>query len=117
MGRRYESPARSRTGPAPAETGRRSGTPRSIALKFDEVPPDKAFRLSIAREIARARVQKNMTQEQLAELAGTRQSRISELENLQGDPQIGTVQQVAHALGLELRLIPARKTPNRRPRK
>ena len=64
-------------------------------------------RVALARAIIEARLQKNWTQRQLAEAAGTKQSRISELEGIRGNPTLETIDRVASALELELSLKPA----------
>lgn len=64
-------------------------------------------RVAIAKAIIEARLQKNWTQLQLAEAAGTKQSRISELEGIRGNPTLETIDRVAGVLELELSLRPA----------
>lgn len=57
-----------------------------------------------------ARLRVGMTQQQLAEAIGTRQSAVSDLEAGRHVPQLGTLTRWAEALGLrvDLRLEPAR---------
>lgn len=61
-------------------------------------------RINIASELLRARVKMGWTQKQLAIAARTRQSRISELESMNGNPRFSTLDHVAQALGLEVTL-------------
>lgn len=63
-------------------------------------------RLNIARALLMARVQRGWTQKELAARVGTRQSRISELETVNGNPRFDTVDRTAQALGLEIVLLP-----------
>jgi len=59
-------------------------------------------------QIARLRIQRGLTQAQLAELVGTKQPAIARLESGQGTPSIAFLRRLACALGakLELRFIP-----------
>ncbi len=61
-------------------------------------------RVAIAKAIIEARLRKNWTQDQLAQAAGTKQSRISELESARGNPTLETIERVALVLDLELSL-------------
>lgn len=63
-------------------------------------------RVAIAKAIIGARLQRGWTQLQLADAAGTKQSRISELESIKGNPTLETVDRVASVLGLQLSLKP-----------
>jgi len=61
----------------------------------------------IIEEIILARKEKNLTQKDLAELIGTRQSNISRLESGNYNPSLDFLQKVASAMGkkLEVRII------------
>lgn len=60
----------------------------------------------LVRELIKARHELNLTQEQLAEMVGTKQSNISRLESGDYNPTIEFLSKVAHAMGknLEIRL-------------
>ncbi len=58
----------------------------------------------LTREIIRLRIEKGLTQMQLAELVGTKQSAISRLENGSYNPSIEFLSKVAHALGKEIHI-------------
>ena len=59
-------------------------------------------------QIARLRIQRGMTQAQLADLVGTRQPSIARLENGNSVPSLSFLQRIAEALDarIEVRLIP-----------
>jgi DNA-binding XRE family transcriptional regulator len=59
-------------------------------------------------QIARLRIQRGMTQAQLADLVGTRQPSIARLENGNSVPSLSFLQRIAEALDarVEVRLIP-----------
>src|SRR5687767_11447787 len=61
-------------------------------------------RMNVGRILIRWRLRKGLTQDQLARLAGTKQSRISELESLGGNVRFDTLDKVTRALGLEITL-------------
>lgn len=56
----------------------------------------------IIKEIIHARIEKKITQKQLAELVGTRQSNISRLESGDYNPSLGLLKKVAKAVDKEL---------------
>ena len=60
----------------------------------------KRLLASIANNVRRQRALHGWTQAELATRAGMAQSRISDLERGIGDPSVGTVEKIAHALGL-----------------
>jgi len=64
-------------------------------------------RLAPAFEVARLRMERGLTQRQLAELVGTRQSSISRLESGSRDPSLSFLRRIADALGarVEVRLV------------
>jgi DNA-binding XRE family transcriptional regulator len=58
----------------------------------------------ITSEIIRLRIAKGLTQKDLAELIGTKQSAISRLENGSSNPSIEFLSKIAHALGKEIHI-------------
>jgi DNA-binding XRE family transcriptional regulator len=58
----------------------------------------------IIEEIIMARKERNLTQKELAELIGTRQSNISRLESGNYNPSIDFLNKIALAVGKELRV-------------
>ncbi len=57
------------------------------------------------RQIISARIEKNMTQKQLAEKIGTKQSSIARLESGNYNPSFQFLQKVADALGKKLTFV------------
>lgn len=55
-------------------------------------------RLVLARNVLRLRVQRGLTQRELAEKAGMRQPRIAEIEAARANAQLDTIDQIAEAL-------------------
>ncbi len=64
--------------------------------------------LEPAYQVARLRILRGLTQEQLAELVGTKQPGIARLESGASTPTLSFLRKVAEALGarLEVRLVP-----------
>jgi predicted transcriptional regulator len=56
----------------------------------------------IIEEIITARQEKNLTQEELAKLVGTKQSNISRLESGNYNPTLAFLNKIARAIGKEL---------------
>lgn len=71
-----------------------------------EYADDLQSRANVARAILHGRLALGLTQMQLARLADTRQSRVSELESMLGDPRLSTVNRVARSLNLVVDLRP-----------
>lgn len=71
-------------------------------------PRQEDFRshVSVARLLLRARLDQQMTQDELGRAAGTKQSRISEIEALKGNPRFDTLDRIARVLGLMITLAP-----------
>ena len=63
---------------------------------YEELEPG----YQIARAVIAARHQRGMTQAELAEKAGTKQSAIARLENMQSPPSSSNMGRIADALGL-----------------
>ena len=62
--------------------------------------------LEIAQIVARTRLHRGLTQEQVAQRAGTKQSRISEIESMRGNVRFDTLDRVLRALGLMITAAP-----------
>jgi transcriptional regulator with XRE-family HTH domain len=58
----------------------------------------------VAREVIRLRLQRGLSQEELARKAGTGQSNISRLERATINPSLRFLQKVAEALGAEIEI-------------
>lgn len=68
--------------------------------EYEKLEPE----FQIAKQIIGARIKKKMTQEELAEKAGTGQAVISRLEGMNGKPSISLLRKVAHALNIKIRV-------------
>ena len=78
---------------------------KAIILKNKEVQKElkkNEAEYKIIEEIITARKEKNLSQKDLAELIGTRQSNISRLERGNYNPSLDFLNKVAHAMGKEL---------------
>src|SRR5262245_8151485 len=73
-----------------------------VKAEYDALAP--AFEMK--RQMIALRKAAGLTQEQMAELLGTKKSNISRLESVSSDvsPRLSTVEQYAHALGYRLRV-------------
>ncbi len=61
-------------------------------------------RMNVGRLIVQYRLRRGLTQAQMAQQAGTKQSRISEIETLSGNVRFDTLDKIAMVLGLEITL-------------
>ena len=78
---------------------------KSIILKSEEVKNELKLNeaeYKIIEEIIMARKEKNLTQRDLAELIGTKQSNISRLESGNYNPSLDLLNRIALAVGKEL---------------
>jgi len=75
--------------------------------EFKELYEKSEGEYQVAREIIKARIEKNMTQQELAEKTGMRQSNISRIENGSCSPTVETLCIIAEGLGkkLEIRFV------------
>jgi DNA-binding XRE family transcriptional regulator len=83
---------------------------KTIILKNKEVqkePKSNEAEYKLIEGIIMARKEKNLTQKELAELIGTRQSNISRLESGKYNPSLDFLNRIANAVGkqLEVRII------------
>lgn len=58
----------------------------------------------IKRELIRLRIEKGLSQKQLADMIGTKQSAISRLESADSNPSIDFLNKIATALGKKLHI-------------
>ena len=72
-----------------------------IKAEYDVLAPE----YELISQIIKARTEKKMTQKQLAEKIGTRQSNIARLENGNGNPSFRFLQKVAGALDKKLSFV------------
>lgn len=82
-------------------------THRKILLKDPEVRKTlKEFEpeYQIARALIRARIEKNLTQKQLASKLGTKQSVLSRVENAKTTPTVSFLKRLAAVLGMNLKI-------------
>ena len=75
-----------------------------LARAYEEVSLER----EIARQVLRLRLARRLTQQQLAEVIGTKQTAIARLESGTHRPSLATLEKVCQALGarLEVRLVP-----------
>lgn len=68
----------------------------------------ESLELEAGYQIARLRIQRGLTQLQLAEMVGTRQSSIARLENGNSVPSISFLERIAKAMDarIELHIVP-----------
>lgn len=66
-----------------------------VLAEYESLKPE----MEIIRALVNARIQQNLTQEQLAQRSGIRQSNISRIENGSCSPTIVTLQKLANAMG------------------
>lgn len=65
---------------------------------------ENEFEYQVIREFIKARLEKNLTQKQLADLVGTQQSNISRLESGNYNPSLDFLDKVAKALDKRIQL-------------
>lgn len=58
----------------------------------------------LARSLIKARLEKNLTQAQLARKAGTKQSAISRIENMTSLPSVSTLKKLSKVLDIPLEI-------------
>ena len=79
----------------------------------DFIPEERRAKIELEVELIgkliEAREQKGITQAQLAEMAGLKQSVISRLETMSATPQIDTMIKVLKPLGYKLAIVPDKK--------
>ncbi|UNC93537.1 helix-turn-helix transcriptional regulator [Candidatus Contubernalis alkaliaceticus] len=71
-----------------------------VREEFDKLKPI----YDIKRELIKFRIEQGLSQKELAEKIGTKQSAISRLESGEYNPSIELLSKIAHALGKELQV-------------
>jgi len=71
-----------------------------FAAEWERQRPEREY----IKAIIAARMEKNLTQKELAEKTGIRQSNISRIENGNCSPTIATLQQIADGMGKKLHI-------------
>ena len=71
-----------------------------IKSEYDELSPI----YELKKEIIRLRIEKGLSQKDLAALMGTKQSAISRLENGSYNPSVEFLNRISHTLGKELHI-------------
>lgn len=72
--------------------------------KFKKAWEESEAEYQISRALIAARLDKKISQRELARKANTTQAVISRLENMSANPSIGLIQKVASALNLKLKV-------------
>ena len=67
--------------------------------------------VELTAQLAAARQQAGLSQREAARLVGITQAALSRIERGNADPSLSTALETAHALGLELRLVPRQLIP------
>ena len=65
---------------------------------------DQASEREVARCVVEARLAEGMSQKELAERSGLKQSNLCRLENGHGNPSVETLEKIARGLGRKLRI-------------
>lgn len=71
-----------------------------VRAEYEALKPE----MEVIRALIGARIEQNLTQEQLAQLSGIRQSNISRIESGTCSPTVATLQQLANGMGKKLRI-------------
>jgi predicted transcriptional regulator len=71
-----------------------------FAAEWERMQPE----MEVVRAIIKARIESHMTQAELAEKSGIRQSNISRIESGSNSPTVATLQQIAKGMGKELHI-------------
>lgn len=78
---------------------------------FNELKEDPRYRkpvevsetvCRIIGDISKARVKNNLSQKELAELCGMKQSAIARIENMHSIPRLDTLAKIAHEVGVDI---------------
>jgi DNA-binding XRE family transcriptional regulator len=73
----------------------------AVKAEYDKLAPE----FELASSIIQARIDKKLTQEELAKKAGLSQVMIARLESGSSNPTFGTISRVADVLGKKVKLV------------
>jgi transcriptional regulator with XRE-family HTH domain len=81
-----------------------------IRHHYDQITPE----FEAARQMIRLRRELNLTQQQLADKSGVKQSQIARIETGKHSPRLATIIGIAAAVGykVELKLVPSEPNPD-----
>jgi len=78
---------------------------------MDEEEEYENFLIKIVTQIIKLRIAKGITQKELAEKLGTKQSAISRLENMSANPTLKFLYKVLKTLGGEIKIVDSETRP------
>ena|ERR1041385_9136449 len=84
--------------------------PRYTAAEREQLE-ELQSRINVARQVLHYRLALGLSQDELGRLAGTKQSRISELELMDGNLRFDTLDRIARVLGLAVTLVRRDQVP------
>lgn len=73
---------------------------KDVALEYEKLKP----KYSLISQIIEARLEKGITQNELAKKVGTKQSAIARLEGGNSNPSLSFLEKIALALGYQLKI-------------
>ncbi len=85
------------------KNGRTKPISRDMSPAMEAEAERLSYRLVVATAFADGRRMRGWTQQELADRAGIKQSRVAELEGTDGNPTLGTIARLGKVLGLRLR--------------
>lgn len=77
-----------------------------LETSFSSIPTDEKFMIDMMAELYAERVRKNVSQQELAEQIGMKQSQVAKLEMLESVPTLKTLNRYAKGLKLKIGLVP-----------
>jgi len=83
-------------------------SPRRPSAADLEIREQRRSLQNVSRAIIDTRIGLGLSQEELGRRAGTKQSRVSEIEAMKGNPRFDTLDRIARALDLMVDLVPRR---------
>ena len=73
-------------------------------LAFKKAWKESEVEYQVSRSLIAARINRKISQQQLAKKANTTQAVISRLENMTANPSVGLLQKIAQSLNLKLKI-------------